>query len=132
MTHQGSCLCGTVKFEIRGDFQSLYLCHCVYCQKDTGSAHAANLFSKSAELVWLQGADAVTSYRLPDSRHNKCFCKVCGSALPSTQIEGLLLVPAGCLDTEVAITAKARLYTARRPAWDLNSGDAPEFEGMPG
>ncbi|WP_417502151.1 GFA family protein [Marinobacter sp.] len=62
----GSCLCGTVNFEIKGSFDSFYLCHCQRCQKDTGSAHAANLFSQSAKLVWRSGAEAVTSYTLPD------------------------------------------------------------------
>ena len=46
----GSCLCGAVKFEVHGDFDSFYLCHCRYCQKDTGSAHAANLFSQSRQM----------------------------------------------------------------------------------
>ena len=96
-THSGSCLCGTVKYEIEGDFESFYLCHCRHCQKDTGSAHAANLFSQSAELTWLAGADAVTSFMLPGTRHNRSFCKLCGSALPSNQIAGLLVVPAGGL-----------------------------------
>ncbi|WP_419307071.1 GFA family protein [Chromohalobacter israelensis] len=93
--HLGSCLCGTVKFEVHGQFDSFYLCHCVYCQKDTGSAYAANLFSQSAKLAWIAGVDAVTSFTLPGTRHSKSFCKLCGSALPSTQVAGLLVVPAG-------------------------------------
>ncbi len=71
--HLGSCLCGAVSFEVRGDFDSFYLCHCQHCQKDTGSAHSANLFSQSAKLVWRSGADAVTSFTLPSSRHSKSF-----------------------------------------------------------
>ena len=50
--HVGSCLCGTVRFKVEGEFDSFYLCHCQHCQKDTGSAHAANLFSSSAKLIW--------------------------------------------------------------------------------
>ncbi|HCA10651.1 MAG TPA: aldehyde-activating protein, partial [Marinobacter adhaerens] len=30
--HSGSCLCGTVTFEIEGDFENFYLCHCQHCQ----------------------------------------------------------------------------------------------------
>ncbi len=40
-TYRGTCLCGSVTFELCGEFQSFYLCHCHRCQKDTGSAHAA-------------------------------------------------------------------------------------------
>jgi len=46
MTHvSGSCLCGQVTFESKDDFQQFHLCHCIQCQKATGSAHAANLFT---------------------------------------------------------------------------------------
>ena len=130
--HFGSCLCGTVSFKVKGDFKSFYLCHCQHCQKDTGSAHSANLFSSSAKLVWQSGADAVTSFTLPGTRHNKSFCKLCGSALPCTQIAGLLVVPAGCLDTEITMLPTAHIFSARKAAWDGELGAVPKFEGLPG
>ena len=34
--HSGSCLCGAVRFEVAGDFERFYLCHCEHCRKDTG------------------------------------------------------------------------------------------------
>ena len=127
----GSCLCGTVRFEVHGDFDSFYLCHCHHCQKDTGSAHAANLFSQSAKLTWLAGEDAVTSFTLPGTRHHKSFCKLCGSALPSAQSAGLLVVPAGSLDTDVSVSPTAHIFTSSRAVWDGAMGDVPEFEGLP-
>lgn len=129
--HFGSCLCGTVSFEVKGDFDSFYLCHCRRCQKDTGSAHAANLFSHSAKLVWQSGADAVTSFTLPGTRHNKSFCKLCGSALPNTQIPGLLVVPAGCLDTEITMLPMARIFSSGKAAWGEGLEEVPKFEGLP-
>jgi len=127
----GSCLCGTVSFEVKGDFDSFYLCHCQHCQKDTGSAHAANLFSHSAKLTWQSGVDAVTSFTLPGTRHNKSFCKLCGSSLPNTQVEGLLVVPAGCLDTKVTMLPKAHIFTSSKAAWDKGLGEVRAFEGLP-
>jgi len=129
--HFGACLCGTVRFEVQGEFDSFYLCHCRHCQKDTGSAHGANLFSHSARLVWQSGADAVTSFTLPGTRHNKSFCKLCGSALPNTQVEGLLVVPAGCLDTEVTMVPTAHIFSSGKAAWDEGLEDVPQFEGLP-
>lgn len=127
----GSCLCGTAKFEVRGDFESFYLCHCQYCQKDTGSAHAANLFSQSAKLIWHSGVDAVASFTLPGTRHSKSFCKLCGSALPSTQIAGLLVVPAGCLDTKINMVPTAHIFSSSKAAWDVEPGEVLEFDGLP-
>ncbi len=129
--HSGSCLCGTVTFEVKGEFDSFYLCHCQHCQKDTGSAHAANLFSHSARLVWLSGADAVTSFTLPGTRHNRSFCKVCGSALPNTQVAGLLVVPAGCLDTDIAMLPTAHIFSSSKAVWEERLGEVPMFEGLP-
>lgn len=130
--HFGSCLCGAVKFAVKGEFDSFYLCHCQHCQKDTGSAHAANLFSSSAKLVWQSGASAVTSFTLPGTRHNKSFCKLCGSALPSTQMADRLVVPAGCLDTEVTMLPTAHIFLSSKAAWDEELAQVPKFEERPG
>ena len=129
--HLGSCLCETVSFAIKGEFDSFYLCRCHRCQKDTGSAHAANLFSQSAELVWLSGLHAVTSFTLPNTRHSKSFCKLCGSALPNTDIAGLLIVPAGCLDTEISMLPTAQIFSASKAYWDAELEGIIVYEGLP-
>ncbi|RTE86964.1 MULTISPECIES: GFA family protein [Gammaproteobacteria] len=129
--HIGSCLCGTVKFEVKGEFDSFYLCHCQHCQKDTGSAHAANLFSQSAQLKWLVGQDAISTFTLPGTRHSKSFCNLCGSALPNTEIEGLLVVPAGCLDSKVPLEPTAHIFTSSKPCWDIDQTKLPSFEKLP-
>ena len=96
-----------------------------------GSAHAANLFSHSAKLVWQSGLDAVNSFTLPGTRHSKSFCKLCGSALPSTQIAGLLVVPAECLDTEISMLPTAHLFLSNEVSWDGGAGEVPRFKGLP-
>ncbi|WP_456095261.1 GFA family protein [Paraglaciecola arctica] len=30
--HFGTCLCGTAKFQVQGEFESFYLCHCQRCR----------------------------------------------------------------------------------------------------
>lgn len=127
----GSCLCGTIRFEIQDDFDQFFLCHCHHCQKDTGSAHAANLFSSSAKLTWLAGADAVTSFTLPGSRHTKSFCPLCGSAVPNIQPDGGLVVPAGCLDTDISLRPTAHIFTASKAIWDDDLDGVVKFEALP-
>ena len=127
----GSCLCSAVKFQVQGNFDSFYLCHCQYCQKDTGTAYAANLFSRSAKLSWISGADDVTSFTLPGTRHNKSFCKLCGSALPSTQNPGLLVVPAGSLNTEISTLPTAHIFSSSKATWDEELGGLRKYEGLP-
>ena len=131
-TYRGSCLCGAVRFEVSGDFERFYLCHCEYCRKDTGSAHAANLFSSTAHLQWICGESRVTFFDLPSTRHAKCFCSICGSALPSTQANGkLLVVPAGSLDSDVPVRPDAHVFVSSRAAWDLELEKVPMVERFP-
>lgn len=115
----GSCLCGEVNFEIEGDFENFYLCHCSRCRKDTGSAHAANLFSTTAKIKWVSGEDKVRTYTLPSTQHTKGFCSICGSALPNLQMGGeLLVVPAGSLDSDLTIRPNAHIFVSSKANWD--------------
>ena len=130
--HSGSCLCEQVKFEIEGNFESFYLCHCKHCQKDTGSAHAANLFSTTAKLGWIQGQDKIKTFNLPSTRHIKSFCHECGSAVPSIQMEGkLLVVPAGSLDTKIEISPTAHIFNSSEASWTKKLENIPKFDKYP-
>lgn len=130
--YSGSCLCGEVRFEIEGQFDRFYLCHCEHCRKDTGSAHAANLFSSTAALIWISGADKVRQFNLPATRHSKCFCCNCGSALPMMQMNGeLLVVPAGSLNSRVLISPDAHIFVSSRASWDHALDKVPTFDGFP-
>lgn len=132
MKHIGSCLCGAVTFEIEGDFDRFFLCHCSRCRKDTGSAHAANLFSSSASLKWLSGEEQVKTFQLPESRHSKSFCSKCGSALPRA-IEGgkRIIVPAGCLDTDIQIKPDAHIFIDSKANWDNELEKIRRFDQLP-
>ncbi|WDR06973.1 GFA family protein [Devosia rhodophyticola] len=133
LTSIGSCLCGSVKFSISGEFESFWLCHCARCQKDTGSAHAANLFSSIAKINWLSGGDDIRTYRVPKTRHQRSFCGMCGSALPSVQFEGaLLVVPAGCLDSPITIRPNAHICCANRATWDAQLENVTKMDDLPG
>ncbi|WPJ96309.1 GFA family protein [Coraliomargarita algicola] len=130
--HKGSCLCGEVVFEIEGEFEHFFLCHCDRCRKDTGSAHAANLFSNDFNLRWLSGENQVRSYQLPGSRHAKSFCLNCGSALPHRLSTGsVLMVPAGSLDSELSIKPQAHLFCSERASWDDGLERVPSCEELP-
>lgn len=129
--HRGTCLCGTVQFQIDGRFDIFYLCHCRRCRKDTGSAHGANLFGATARLSWQAGEEAVRTFRLPSTRHMKAFCTQCGSALPYRHPDGFVVVPAGSLDTAIALRPNAHVFAASRAGWDQDFAALPEFAGFP-
>lgn len=131
--HQGSCLCAEVRFEVVGEFDHFFLCHCGRCRKDTGSAHAANLFSSSAKIEWRSGESKIRTCQVPDTRHVKGFCSTCGSAVPTVQMNGsLLVVPAGSLDSPIDVRPHAHICVASRADWDRSLEDVPQIEELPG
>lgn len=129
----GGCLCGATRFEVFGAFDGFFLCHCSRCRKDTGSAHAANMFSSTATIAWLTGREKIKTYGVPGTRHVRSFCSECGAALPSLQMDGtLLVVPAGSVDGEIDIRPTAHICFASRATWDEHLEDIPKFDGLPG
>ena len=131
--HLGSCLCGAVRFEILGDFERFFLCHCGRCRKDTGSAYAANLFSSTAKVNWLSGQAGIKTFRLPSTRQEKSFCLECGSAVPGIQMDGaVLVVPAGSLDSAIETRPDAHICVASSAGWDRRLEDVHRFDGLPG
>lgn len=129
--HLGSCLCGAVRFEVAGAFDGFFLCHCGRCRKDTGSAHAANLFAAQASLEWLSGEVKVKTFQLAGTRHQRSFCADCGSAVPYRHATGLV-VPAGSLDSELARRPDAHICCASRAGWDHDLDGVPRLDGLPG
>lgn len=125
----GSCNCGAVRFELHGETQKFMLCHCSRCRKGTGSAHASNLFIKG-ELTWLSGSEQRTEYQIPNARHTKAFCKVCGCGLPFERGE-MVVVPAGCLDTELEAKPMAHIFNSSRANWDHDLHQVPGFDQYP-
>lgn len=132
MKHAGSCLCKRITFEIVGEFEDFYLCHCSRCRKDTGSSHASNLFSSTARITWISGEEKVKTYRVEGTHHSKSFCPHCGSALPTLQMDGsLLVVPAGSLDSDPQIPPTGHIYVESRASWDNDLEKIPQYPQQP-
>lgn len=132
MKYTGSCLCGKVTFEIEGEFENFYLCHCERCRKDTGSAHAANLFSSTAKLKWLSGEDKTKVFNYHSEGHIKSFYTICGSAVPNIQLNGkLLVVPAGSVDSDILIRPQGHIYWANKANWDSDLESVPKYKELP-
>lgn len=130
MRHNGSCLCGLVKYEMEGDFDHFFLCHCSRCRKDSGSAHGANLFSVKGKLVWLSGESSVKTFSLPDG-HTHAFCSNCGSKLPFVGADKAVVVPAGSLDTILDMQPDAHIFYQSRAKWDNTLEKITKFDELP-
>jgi hypothetical protein len=118
-TITGGCLCGRVRYQVTGPFDAFHLCHCSQCRRSTGSAHAANIFTRPENLQWLAGEELVKRY-IPDEPDviSKAFCSHCGSLVPYTSLKsGRLIIPAGSLDEAPGIDPQDNIFWRDRAAW---------------
>tara|TARA_R110002124_G_scaffold9586_5_gene49213 strand:+ start:3052 stop:3432 length:381 start_codon:yes stop_codon:yes gene_type:complete len=76
--HKGSCLCGAIRFEVRGELPEASACHCSKCRKHTGHYEAGVDVPRDA--FSLTGGDRLTWYHSSD-KVRRGFCSICGSSL---------------------------------------------------
>jgi hypothetical protein len=132
-TLKGSCLCGTVKYEVTGEPKRFYHCHCSRCRKVSGTGHASNLFLQPAALTWLSGEELIRTFKVSEAkRFFNSFCAQCGSRLPR-QMTGsdFVMVPAGSLDDAAPIRPQARIFSESRVSWSCTDGELPVYPELP-
>ncbi len=131
-TISGSCLCGKVSFESEDDFKKFHLCHCIQCQKATGSAHASNLFTAPKNITWISGLDSVKRFDVPGRAISSAFCNNCGSNVPYISRTGkALVVPAGSLNGSPNIEPDSHIFCSEKATWYDKAINAKTFDKFP-
>jgi len=130
--HRGSCLCESVKFEVRGFTGPFELCHCHRCRKFSGSAFFAGIYAESANLKFLEGQDLIKIYEAPIVRnpppYRACFCSRCGSPVPDPNSPHQFVeVPAGLLDDGPGLIPDKHIFVEHKAHWFEISGDLPRM-----
>ncbi|MCW5747212.1 MAG: GFA family protein [Alphaproteobacteria bacterium] len=128
---RGSCLCGTVAFQINGDRRRIYQCHCSLCRKQGGAASNAAMIVETGELRWISGQEQISSYVKPTGFRSD-FCARCGSPVPNPlRTMDYYWVPAGLLDDDASLDVAAHLFVGSKASWDAISPGVRQFETMP-
>lgn len=76
--HSGSCLCGAVRFTVKGPLGPPDACHCAQCRKQSGHFWASTDVPR-ANLT-IEGEDALRWYHSSE-KVRRGFCGTCGSFL---------------------------------------------------
>jgi hypothetical protein len=126
--HSGSCLCGAVRYEVNGEIDSLYLCHCQRCRKAHGSAFAAVAPVKATDFCLIAGKESLGDYFSPSGLH-RMFCKECGSPLFSRRdsVPDLVRIRVGSLDTPFSTKPSTHIFVASKADWFDIHDNAPQF-----
>jgi len=129
---QGSCLCGTVRFEIKRAVGPFELCHCPRCRKVSGSAFVAGLGVRVEDFRLLSGADHIRAYEAPirecPPAYRVAFCTRCGSTVPDPP-EGSrwFEIPAGLLDDDPILRPDKHIFVECKSRWFEITDDLPQL-----
>jgi hypothetical protein len=107
----GGCLCGAVRYSVRGDPVHVRRCHCTGCRKESGSAFTvyAHWPRETFEIT-----GEVASY------DGRSFCPRCGSRLLDTDDAGgsLVEIRIGSLDdAPFELKPDTETWVKRRESW---------------
>ena len=125
----GRCLCGDVRFVLRGDVIEAGACHCTQCQRWSGPYWSA-VTVRQDELVLENGQESIAWY--PSSEHaERGFCVLCGSSLfwREQRAEAVSVdVSLGALDQPAGIEVGYHIHVASAGDSYAVPDDAPHFE----
>lgn len=130
---EGGCYCGRVRYEITGEAEATYFCHCKQCRQITGSAHASNMMLKPDQITWIKGEEWVTHYDCESARFfSNGFCKKCGSGLPfMSKSKQWMFVPIGGIDALPDDAIRYNIFWEDRANWYDNGVEAKSCPGFP-
>ena len=129
---RGSCLCGGVRYEIRGIVSHVTHCHCSMCRKAHGAAFATYGRVQRADFVVVSGADDIVSYR-SSPQVIRTFCKRCGSTLQfiSDKRPDTLSLALGTLDDDPGVEASTHIFVGSKAPWFEITGGLPQHVARP-
>lgn len=131
MTHDGRCACGSLRYSIESEPMFVHCCHCLDCQRQTGSAFVLNALIEAARVVLISGEPSPV--RVPTDSglpHEIYRCPACQTAVWSTYggRTALRFVRVGTLDSPHALKPDVHIYTRSKVPWVKLPEGVPAFE----
>lgn len=128
-THDGSCLCGAVTFEISGPLRGVVYCHCSQCRKQSGHFYAATQVAD--ECLFVSGGDCLTWFEA-STFARRGFCSICGSALFwKLTGESATSVLTGAFDRRTGLRGDMHIFVADKGDYYEITDGLPCFDQAP-
>ncbi len=126
---EGGCACGEVRYRLEGPPLFVHCCHCLNCQRQTGSAFVINVLIESDRVELLgREPERVPVPRSGTKRQQIYRCPVCKTAVWSTYTsKKVLFVRAGTLDEPSAVEPDVHIFTRSKVPWLTLPDATPAF-----
>lgn len=112
----GGCLCGAIRYEAEGPFNSVSICHCRSCRLASGSPTVSWFVLPCSRFRWLQGMPRLFASSPPVKRG---FCSQCGTQLTyqHTDAPSEIEVTTLSLDEPGQVQPTREIWFSERVAW---------------
>lgn len=126
----GGCACGEVRYRLTLPPLFVHCCHCLNCQRQTGSAFVINALIETDRLELLAGQpEPVDVERSGGEKQRIWRCPTCRVALYSMYTSpAVRFVRAGTLDEPAAVTPDVHIFTRSKLPWVRLPEEAPAFD----
>ena len=124
---EGGCLCGAVRYEVRGESRSMQHCHCSMCRRAHGAAFVTFIEIARSDFVYACGEDSLERYESSPGS-TRPFCPRCGSTLLfEREGEDEVWIAAGSLDGDPGVRPGFHIFVASKAPWYPLHDELPKF-----
>lgn len=115
-----------MSYEIVGEVEGVWFCHCSNCRKASGSTGNAILVVKRENFFWLSGEQLRQTFELRPS-YSITRCQRCGTPLPAEEDEDNIYLTAGTLDDPLDKGIQSHIFWSSRADWEHDMHDVRYF-----
>lgn len=124
-THDGGCACGYVRYRVKSEPLIVHCCHCMWCQRQNGSAFAVNALIEADRVELLQGDVVDIIVPSPSGKGQKISrCPKCQVAVWSYYLvmfggigELVRFIRVGTLDVPGRLPPDVHIFTSSKQSW---------------
>ena len=125
---EGGCSCGAVRYRLTSDPLFVHCCHCLNCQRQTGSAFVINLLIEADRVDVLAGEPQRVDVPRGTKKQKIWRCPDCQVALFSQYTSARLrFVRGGTLDDPASVEPDVHIYTRSKLPWVALPESTPAF-----
>ncbi len=130
VTREGGCACGAVRYRLGSDPLFVHCCHCLNCQRQTGSAFVINLLIETDRVALLAGDPQPVDAPRDDGSAQKVWrCPTCQVAVFSQYTRPQVrFVRGGTLDDPASVAPDVHIFTRSKLPWVTLPESVPAFD----
>jgi hypothetical protein len=127
---EGGCSCGRVRYRLTASPLITHCCHCLNCQRQTGSAFAINMLIEADRMEIVAGEPGRVDAPRDDGSTQAIYrCPACQVAVYSEYSRpDVRFVRAGTLDDPSRVAPDVHIFTRSKRDWVALPDSVPAYD----